>query len=132
MKKCGLVIPPQWPWLGCSPDGIIFEGGELVGCIAVKCPYAKKDMTAWEAALNDSNFCLLKIVEGKLKLNKKHNYIYQCQGVLNLLGLDWICFVLYTTKDMYIKKIHNDTSLWSLKMLPSLTNFFIEFILPKI
>ena len=31
----------------------------------------KKDMTAWEAALNDSNFCL-KIVEGKLELNKKH------------------------------------------------------------
>ena len=23
VQKCGFVISPTWPWLGCSPDGII-------------------------------------------------------------------------------------------------------------
>ena len=43
--KCGFVVCPKWPWLGCSPDGIIFEGDRLVGAIEVRCPYFKRDMT---------------------------------------------------------------------------------------
>ena len=45
VKKCGFIINPQWPWLGCSPDGIVFENDIAVGCIEVKCPYSKRDMT---------------------------------------------------------------------------------------
>ena len=32
IKKCGLVVSPQWPWLGCSPDSIVLEDGICVGC----------------------------------------------------------------------------------------------------
>ena len=24
----GLVISPKWPFLGCSPDGIVLENGD--------------------------------------------------------------------------------------------------------
>ena len=41
VKKCGFVISPTWPWLGCSPDGIIFENDIPVGCLEIKCPYSK-------------------------------------------------------------------------------------------
>ena len=38
VKKCGFVINPTWPWLGCSPDGIIFENDIPVGSLEIKCP----------------------------------------------------------------------------------------------
>ena len=25
VADCGLVINPAWPWLACSPDGIIYN-----------------------------------------------------------------------------------------------------------
>ena len=53
--KCGLVVSPKWPWLGCSPDGIILEGNRLVGAIEVKCPYHKRDMILQEATESDKS-----------------------------------------------------------------------------
>ena len=31
----GLVVSPKWPWLGCSPDGIVMNEGVPVGCVEV-------------------------------------------------------------------------------------------------
>ena len=42
VKKCGFFVSPKWPWLGCSPDGIVFESNVPVGCLEVKCPYSKR------------------------------------------------------------------------------------------
>ena len=38
VANCGLVVSPKWPWLGCSPDGIVMNQGIPVGCVEVKCP----------------------------------------------------------------------------------------------
>ena len=131
VKKCGLVVSPKWPWLGCSPDGIVFEDIVPVGCIEVKCPYSKRDMTLAEANASDKNF-FLKLIDGKLKLKRNHVYFYQCQGVMNIVGLNWIDFIVYTPKDLYIERIEVDRILWHSRMLPELTNFYAEYILPKL
>ena len=34
VTKCGLFINPKWPWLGCSPDGIVSKQK----VIEIKCP----------------------------------------------------------------------------------------------
>ena len=44
--------------LGCSADGIIFQDDMPDGCLEVKYPYSKKDMTLQEASLNDKSFFL--------------------------------------------------------------------------
>ena len=86
VKKCGFIINPQWPWLGCSPDGIVFENDNSVGCIEVKCPYSKRGMTIKEAADNDNTF-FMKNINSIPQSNHNHCYYNQCQGVLNILGL---------------------------------------------
>ena len=131
IKKCGFFINPKWPWLGCSPDGIVFESKIPVGCLEVKCPYSKRDMTMREACMSDRNF-FLRLVDDCVQLKRKHSYYYQCQGVLNLLGLNWIDFVVYTTKDVHVERIQKDELLWTSKMLPTLTTFFVNYILPKL
>lgn len=40
---CGLVIHPDAPWLGASPDGLVFDPcAELpFGLVEIKCPNVK-------------------------------------------------------------------------------------------
>ena len=130
VANCGLVVSPKWPWLGCSPDGIVMNEGVPVGCVEVKCPYSIKEMSIHEAATSVKDFYIKQIEAGLNKLKVKHAYFYQCQGVLNILNLPWIDFVVYTTVDIYIERIYNDVTLWENKMLPELTSFYFSFILP--
>ena len=73
VNKCGLVISPEWPWLGCSPDGLIMETSSLSRCIEVKCPYSKREMKLEEAATSDKSFCL-RSADGKFELKRNHQY----------------------------------------------------------
>ena len=131
IKNCGFVVSPKWPMLGCSPDGIVLENGVPIGCLEIKCPYSKKDLMISEAAQGDKTF-FLKMTNGSLQLRQSHAYYYQCQGVMNILGLPWIDFVVYTNIDMYVERIHGDNSVWEKRMLPELILFYLSFILPVV
>ena len=62
---CGLVVNPKWPWLGASPDGLIYDNAEvsLYGAVEVKCPASKSGMSVLEAC-SDKLFSL-ELVNGK-------------------------------------------------------------------
>ena len=92
----GLVINPRWPWLGASPDGLVLQDGETVGAVEIKCPYSKRDMPISEACAERSFFLEMKSLSPSLK--EKHAYHYQCQGVMNILGLKWLDFIVYTKR----------------------------------
>ncbi len=63
------------------------------------------------------------------RLKESHAYHYQCQGLMNILGLNWLDFIVYTEKDFYVQRIACDKQLWDAKMLPKLTNFYKDYIL---
>ena len=56
VTKCGFIINPKWPWLGTSPDGILFT--DKIIAIKINCPYSKKDLTIVKAC-KDKTFFLL-------------------------------------------------------------------------
>ena len=74
-------------------------------------------MTILEAVKRDKKFFLKSTTSG-LELKRSHAYFYQCQGIVNILGLPWIDFVVYTNVDMYVERIYKDTNLWERTMLP--------------
>ena len=124
----GLFINPEWPWLGCSPDGIIFDNeNKPIGCVEVKCPYSKRDLTI-DDCCEDKNFFMRKTTDG-IKLKNNHVYFYQCQGVVNLTNLNWIDFVIFTSKSLFVQRITKDNALWHDKMLPKLTSFYQKYML---
>ncbi len=128
---CGLVVNPKWPWIGCSPDGVILDNSDsVVGCIEVKCPYGKRDETNEQAVASDKSF-FLKKVDDRFELKTNHAYYYQCQGVMNILELPWIDFTVYTLEDLHVQRINRDLNLWKRKMLPALTSFYCKFVLPN-
>ena len=63
VEKCGFVVNPKWPWLGCIPDGFISE----FKAVEVKCPFSKKDMTIDEACLDKSFSCKCVTAHQNLK-----------------------------------------------------------------
>lgn len=76
VKKTGLVISKQYPYLGASPDGIAYVNNEevLFECKWVaqkKCKEAKLD----ECVRNMKHFCL-EMDGTSYKLKRKHPYYY--------------------------------------------------------
>ena len=49
VRSCGFVVSPKWPWLGCSPDGIVMRNGVPEGCVEIKCSHASKDLCISDA-----------------------------------------------------------------------------------
>ena len=115
-------------WL--QPRWVVIEGDKVVGCVEVKCPYAKTDLTLRAATEIDKSF-FLNITNDKLTLKTNHNYHYQCQGVMNILELPWLDFIVYTTTDCHIERIFRDNILWG-EMIQELSTFYAIHIIPEI
>ncbi|CAG9763623.1 unnamed protein product [Ceutorhynchus assimilis] len=123
VDRCGLFIDPNHPFLGASPDGLIGEKG----IIEVKyLPSIKGKLVASEV-----RHCY-SIINNEIKLKQNHNYFYQVQGQLNITNRDFCDFVIYTDDDFHIERINIDRELWSTTMLPKLTTFYVNSILPEI
>ena len=39
VADCGLIINPSWPWLACSPDGVIYREANSIEAIEIECPF---------------------------------------------------------------------------------------------
>ena len=127
----GLIVNPKYPWLGCSPDGIVLsKEGTIEGCIEVKCPYTHRDKKVKEAT-QDKKFFMVETQHGP-NLKRRHQYYFQCQGVMALTELPWIDFIAFTTKDLQVERIVYDEALWQNVMLPKLNSFYFDHILPHL
>ena len=71
-RSVGFVVNPKWPWLGASPDALVYSSVEPFpyGAAEIKSPSSKNNKTIREAC-QDPNFCL-KYLDGKPSLKQKH------------------------------------------------------------
>lgn len=101
-SPCGFVIHPDAPWLGSSPDGLIYDPTESTpfGLLEVKCPNVKSYV--------DCSY--LKLKGGNPKLKEQHAYFWQVQGQLLVTGLDWCDFVVFAEEEMLIQRIYKDSA----------------------
>lgn len=62
--NCGLMVPPTSPWLGASPDRIVYDPSEdpPFGLIEVKCPWRLR-LTPLDKALEDPDF-YIEVIDG--------------------------------------------------------------------
>lgn len=97
---CGFVVHPDAPWLGSSPDGIIFDPSVRphFGLLEVKCPNVPSYV--------DCPY--LKIQNGELKLKRSHAYYWQVQGQILLTGCSWCDFVICAQEDILVERIYTD------------------------
>ena len=125
VTACGLIVNTSWPWLGCSPDGLTDDRP-----IEVKCPYVWREKDIIEACSNKTFF--MKLLDGVPKLKVKHNYYYQCQGTVAIMGCSDIDFIVYINNCIFVENIKFDMNAWNTKILPELTAFYFDYIVDKI
>ncbi|KAI4874408.1 hypothetical protein NFI96_028039, partial [Prochilodus magdalenae] len=100
VMPCGLVVHPDAPHLGASPDGRLYDLSETppLGLVEVKSTTAD----------NITGVSFIKIQNDQAKLKESHKYYWQVQGQLAVTGLQWCDFVTDTKDDLTIQRIWKD------------------------
>lgn len=127
VQLSGLVVHPEYGFLGASPDGVI---ADLI-LAEIKCPFKLKGLTHDEAKKSIGE-AFIQCLDRSGKLKRNHNYYYQIQGQLETTGLDMAIFVIYSENYFTTEIIKRDKSFWRQKMLPRLSSFFAHSLLPEL
>ncbi|CAN7994121.1 unnamed protein product [Ixodes pacificus] len=125
---CGLIVSPSNPWLGCSPDGVLFDGGRPAKLLEIKCPTKGQTMSA-KALLATCDF-LQKDDAGIYMLKVHHTHYAQVQLGMALLDVRTCDLVVYADFDNSIEILSvglDEAFLWSL--LTKVKNVYFERIL---
>ncbi len=96
----GLIIHPDAPHLGASPEGKVVDPNEdpPYGLVEVKCPVVKYTGQASHK----------QYVWGQVKLRKTHTYHWQVQGQLMVIGLAWCDLVTGDRSDFTVERVWRD------------------------
>ena len=89
--KCGLLIHPDIYWMGCSPDGIIYDPNKnpSVGILEIKSFFSMKGKTVEECLELKRDICIHRNENGEISLKQSHKYYFQLQGLMGISGLLW-------------------------------------------
>ncbi len=81
--------------------------------------------------INDPHFYIEKDEDGNLQLKKSHDYFIQVQAQMTICNKQYCDFVCWTTSSIHIERIEVDPEVMK-SILPKLTTFFINYILPEL
>lgn len=93
-----LVVSQDNPWLGFSPDGLIFQDSKPEILIEIKCSFKGKTETISTAIMQEFKKCL-DINENEISLKKKHKYYGQVQLGMAIFNVDKFFLVMYAAFD---------------------------------
>lgn len=131
VEASGLVVSIDFPFLACSPDGIVSVSTSTdKGLVEIKCPHRCQNTLLASVGVQDRSFCLSSN-DGKLALRQNHPYYYQVQMSLLVTNFLWADFVVWTPLELYIERIERDNDLL-LAMGPRLEEFYMNHLLPAL
>jgi hypothetical protein len=131
LKPTGFWTCPQYPWLGGSPDGLIYDREtEEDGLLEIKCLDREKGKS-FEQIASKKGFYMLRQRDGTYSLDKNDEYYHQIQGCLNILGRKFCDLAILTEVDMYIHRVYQDKSFFE-GLLPKLKEYYFRYQLPYI
>lgn len=114
-NQCGLIINPNHPYFVGSPDGIVSCSCHGKGCVAVKCLKILESGGSFEVLTQKPNNILIK--NGNLYcLEESHEYFYQVQLQINLVGLKYCDVVIWSPSNILVVKVYADVNFWKSKM----------------
>ena len=130
VSDSGLVIHPQYPYLGASPDGLVNCSCCGSGVIEVKCPFSCVDRSFLEST-NDSRFCLEHVHDGCFALKTDHTYYYQIQLQMKLCSVNSCHFVMWREEELLVLQIDINEEFIA-DAIDKATHFYKQCVLPEI
>ncbi|XP_029851665.2 uncharacterized protein LOC115333183 [Ixodes scapularis] len=129
VHQLGLVVMPQDPWLGCSPDGLFRNEDGNVMLLEIKCPSSR-----WKKPLTEKPL-LAYLAECKQRkdivLRKSHTYYTQIQICMYVLQLDECDLFLYCSVDKKTLHIKRDEEFLS-DAIPKLRSFYFTHYIQEL
>lgn len=95
-------------WLGFSPDGVVWDQGEIGG-LEIKCPHRQK-----------------------IPYYIPHAHYDQMQGTMYIAGWKFYYYVVYTPRFTLIRKIMYDETYCKKILFPAMENFYMKHYLPSL
>ncbi|KAH7982638.1 hypothetical protein HPB52_006218 [Rhipicephalus sanguineus] len=87
VAHCGLLVNPAFPWLGASPDRLVYDPAEgSYGVLEIKCPYSLREKKGEELAT--ATFCS-ELTDSGPRLKREDYYYAQLVGQMGVSGLSW-------------------------------------------
>ncbi|KAL1479873.1 hypothetical protein MTO96_051521 [Rhipicephalus appendiculatus] len=127
VSTCGLLLNPAFPWLGASPDRIVYDPLELsYGVVEIKCPYSLRDTKGDD--LVGLSFCS-ELTDTGPKLSREHHYYSQLIGQMGVSELSWGDFVIFSKNFILIERVRLNKNEWEV-MKGKLQNFYFSTLLP--
>ncbi|KAK5645076.1 hypothetical protein RI129_006376 [Pyrocoelia pectoralis] len=127
VKKTGLIVDEQLPFLACSPDGFI----GTTALIEIKSSEKSENLHPIEAVIqNKIDYCHHH--NGQITLKRSHSYYYQIQGLLHITRRDVCYFAVFTKGGLHVEEIQRDDNFWAQKMEMKLTEFYMRSLLPEL
>ena len=125
--KCGLVVHPDYPWMGYSPDAVICgsNGPEIL--IEIKCLWAGKRKSITDCL----SLCPYLNTDGTLK--KKHRYYGQIQLGMLIMNLRTCHFIIFPSFDstMYTLSVPFDEK-FAIEMTETTQKVYAEKIIHRV
>jgi len=76
--------------------------------LEIKCPFICRNKKPEHYATTKTS-CVDMDENGNLRLKAQHNYMYQVQGQMKVLDVDWCDFVVWTKKGLHVERITYDS-----------------------
>lgn len=121
------------PWLGYSPDGIVFENGKPHCLVEIKCPVLGENISIFDLARTNRLKFLAKDEQENYILKERHTYYGQIQLGMALTGIDIADLACYSKIDsgvLLVRVERNEVFIENL--LSRLKWVYFLFILPKL
>lgn len=126
----GLIINPDFPFIGATPDGLTKCDCCDNGVVEIKCPYVNRDKTITEM-ISEKNCCIAIDEIGNITLDKNHEYYYQIQTHLLTTNANFCDFFVWTKKDFHLERIYPDEMLQ--ETIAEKAHLFFNFcVLPEL
>lgn len=106
MLKSGFIIPPSYPLMGASTDGIIKCRCCGSGVLEIKCPYSCHEKTI-EKRIDESRF-FLQEKNGEMLLDVYHAYYFQVQVQMKFSDAQYCDFVVWSANSLFVQCLYLD------------------------
>ena len=84
VASCGLVLNPEWPHLGASPDGVVCCKCCGNGVLEIKCPYCHRYDSVKDLSKDSSSCLKTSDLDNSLHLDQDHAYYFQVHAQMFL------------------------------------------------
>ena len=124
-----MIINPNYPYIGASPDAIVECKCCGIRCLEIKCPYSHRGDSIPQ--MLGKKLYLHKNAEGKVQLMSNHSYYYQVQTQLLVTGFKFCDFFVWTDKDTFLETICVDTEIQA-DILSKTKSLFCSVLSPEL